>query len=177
MSWPASFGRLPPASLHSRSQSFVNNPMGLDFCISCMGLGTTAVVSACQTRNTQPKAVASGRQDNNGAHLLARGPQVQVRSCSSNLCTKLTCSFSFQHIKLRGTSAEVERMHAAVRTNRCWFDYNSEDPKCSPYLGILLSLQKRKAYMPRSHGQRWQPGSPRSRGGPVATNAAKVHAP
>ncbi|CAK9008449.1 Probable glucuronoxylan glucuronosyltransferase F8H (FRA8 homolog) (Protein FRAGILE FIBER 8 homolog) [Durusdinium trenchii] len=46
----------------------------------------------------------------------------------------------------------VKRMHENVRRNRCWFDYNSEDPNCSPYLGLLRFLQKKKAAMPRSPG-------------------------
>lgn len=29
--------------------------------------------------------------------------------------------------------------------HRCWFDYNSDDPSCSPYLGMLRALEKRKA--------------------------------
>ena len=35
---------------------------------------------------------------------------------------------------------------------RCWFDYNSQDPSCSPYLGILRYLMRKKTSMPRSQG-------------------------
>ncbi|CAE7661740.1 GUT1 [Symbiodinium pilosum] len=47
----------------------------------------------------------------------------------------------------------VAEMHRAVVRNRCWFDYNSEDPDCSPYLGILRYLQKKKETMTEQHVQ------------------------
>jgi len=50
----------------------------------------------------------------------------------------------------------VESLHEGVRKNRCWFDYNSKDPNCSPYLGILRSLQKRKAALPMPQRQFWR---------------------
>ncbi|CAJ1376836.1 unnamed protein product [Effrenium voratum] len=61
----------------------------------------------------------------------------------------------------------VKDMHRQVVKNRCWFDYNSEDPSCSPYLGILRYLQKKKAAFPRSTGSRtWDFASPPARGSP-----------
>lgn len=62
----------------------------------------------------------------------------------------------------------VADMHQAVLRNRCWFDYNSEDPNCSPYLGILRYLQKRKQAMPRSQGRTWDIVTPPIRGTPRA---------
>jgi len=50
----------------------------------------------------------------------------------------------------------VERMHENVVKNRCWFDYNSEDVACSPYLGIVKALQKRKAGRLRTPGLWWR---------------------
>ncbi|CAL1165889.1 unnamed protein product [Cladocopium goreaui] len=59
----------------------------------------------------------------------------------------------------------VQKMHQAVMANRCWFDYNSQDPNCSPYLGILRYLQRKRA-MPRSQGPTWDFASPPTRGSP-----------
>jgi len=49
----------------------------------------------------------------------------------------------------------VYSLHDGVKRNRCWFDYNSADTSCSPYLGILQALQKRKANFPTWHGRFW----------------------
>eukprot|EP00434_Breviolum_minutum_P036115 symbB.v1.2.031987.t1/scaffold3776.1/size50502/2 len=38
----------------------------------------------------------------------------------------------------------VRSMHEAVLKNRCWFDYNSYDSNCSPYVGILRYLHGKK---------------------------------
>eukprot|EP00933_Yihiella_yeosuensis_P015901 TRINITY_DN13730_c0_g1_i3.p1 TRINITY_DN13730_c0_g1~~TRINITY_DN13730_c0_g1_i3.p1 ORF type:complete len:538 (-),score=61.42 TRINITY_DN13730_c0_g1_i3:194-1807(-) len=63
----------------------------------------------------------------------------------------------------------VERMQDTVRRVRCWFDYNSGNPSCSPYLGILRALKIRKAAMPRSRaGKFWRGNAPVVRGSPGA---------
>lgn len=49
----------------------------------------------------------------------------------------------------------VQDMHEAVVRNRCWFDYNSEDEECSPYRGILMALEKRKAGQLRTLPKTW----------------------
>lgn len=49
----------------------------------------------------------------------------------------------------------VDELHASVKQNRCWFDYNSEDPHCSPYLGIFRLLEKRKAALAHGAGRTW----------------------
>jgi len=49
----------------------------------------------------------------------------------------------------------VEQLHKSVELNRCWFDYHSENPACSPYLGITRALQKRKTSFPRWQGRSW----------------------
>eukprot|EP00746_Dinoflagellata_sp_MGD_P039729 gnl/MRDRNA2_/MRDRNA2_195943_c0_seq1.p1 gnl/MRDRNA2_/MRDRNA2_195943_c0~~gnl/MRDRNA2_/MRDRNA2_195943_c0_seq1.p1 ORF type:complete len:528 (+),score=70.77 gnl/MRDRNA2_/MRDRNA2_195943_c0_seq1:167-1585(+) len=54
----------------------------------------------------------------------------------------------------------VQGLHDAVRANRCWFNYLSEDPECSPYLGILKMLDKRKQAFPRYAGKYWYPHNP-----------------
>ncbi|CAL1165881.1 unnamed protein product, partial [Cladocopium goreaui] len=49
----------------------------------------------------------------------------------------------------------VRHMHEAVLRNRCWFDYNSQNPSCSPYVGILRYLQRKKLATPWSQGRTW----------------------
>ena len=41
---------------------------------------------------------------------------------------------------------------AARPRPRCWFDYNSQNPSCSPYVGILRYLQRKKLATPWSQG-------------------------
>merc|ERR1712048_217509 len=49
---------------------------------------------------------------------------------------------------LANRRALVNELHVNLRRKRCWFDWNSEDPTCSPYLAILLELNKRKTNFP-----------------------------
>ena len=56
----------------------------------------------------------------------------------------------------------VEGLHDAVLANRCWFNYLSEDPGCSPYLGILKMLDRRKEAFPKYAGRYWYPQNPQT---------------
>eukprot|EP00927_Polykrikos_kofoidii_P048240 TRINITY_DN4245_c0_g1_i1.p1 TRINITY_DN4245_c0_g1~~TRINITY_DN4245_c0_g1_i1.p1 ORF type:complete len:607 (+),score=83.92 TRINITY_DN4245_c0_g1_i1:92-1912(+) len=49
----------------------------------------------------------------------------------------------------------VDKLRDNLRQKRCWFDYNSENPECSPYLAILHELLKRKRNAPFWWGRAW----------------------
>ncbi|CAJ1327330.1 unnamed protein product [Effrenium voratum] len=53
----------------------------------------------------------------------------------------------------------LRKMKAAVDAHACWFDWHqvSEPAQaCSPYLGVLRELERKKPAMPRTSGPFWQ---------------------
>ena len=48
--------------------------------------------------------------------------------------------------KLRAMPSErVQGMQQALLRHACWFDYYSNDPKCSPYQGLLRVLKSQES--------------------------------
>jgi len=52
-------------------------------------------------------------------------------------------------------SERITKMRSQLRASRCWLNYHSEDPECSPYLAITRSLAKKKAAFPAYSGHFW----------------------
>eukprot|EP00397_Hematodinium_sp_SG-2012_P038467 GEMP01041849.1.p1 GENE.GEMP01041849.1~~GEMP01041849.1.p1 ORF type:complete len:342 (+),score=44.32 GEMP01041849.1:691-1716(+) len=50
---------------------------------------------------------------------------------------------------------KVVEMRAKLRSVRCWLNYHSEDPDCSPYLAITRALAKKKIAFPEFAGHFW----------------------
>eukprot|EP00747_Dinoflagellata_sp_TGD_P178997 gnl/TRDRNA2_/TRDRNA2_29031_c0_seq1.p1 gnl/TRDRNA2_/TRDRNA2_29031_c0~~gnl/TRDRNA2_/TRDRNA2_29031_c0_seq1.p1 ORF type:complete len:386 (+),score=20.23 gnl/TRDRNA2_/TRDRNA2_29031_c0_seq1:153-1160(+) len=53
----------------------------------------------------------------------------------------------------------VQQLHANVRRNRCWFNWHLlGNRECSPYKGIMRSLQRKLYTFPHWPGKQWRPG-------------------
>lgn len=53
------------------------------------------------------------------------------------------------------TPLALKQMKAEVDGHRCWFDYFSEDPQCSPFRAVLKNLEERKQRFPQRQARFW----------------------
>jgi len=61
------------------------------------------------------------------------------------------------HHLYQDKNEEVHRMRVRLRKARCWLNYHSFDPECSPYIAIARQLELKKAAFPKFLGKKWGP--------------------
>eukprot|EP00928_Gymnodinium_smaydae_P096247 TRINITY_DN8458_c0_g1_i2.p1 TRINITY_DN8458_c0_g1~~TRINITY_DN8458_c0_g1_i2.p1 ORF type:complete len:552 (-),score=116.42 TRINITY_DN8458_c0_g1_i2:27-1682(-) len=76
---------------------------------------------------------------------------------------------------LRSYSAErLREMKEEVDRQACWFDYFSDNPRCSPYLAVLRQLEERKRNFPAHFGRFWNADEALKTGGSPAVPPART---